>query len=168
MISFFIYRDPRDVVVSLLHYMRNKPASWPTSHVYTDEQIIIDIICIGSIANGNPPGNGIMQLYSNYISWMQMPGMCVLRFEDLVGPSGGGNEEIQIQAVIKIVHHLGLQFSYDEIVYIAKNLFGNTLTFRKGTMGIWKKYFTAEYKQMFKKRAGKLLIDLGYETDLNW
>ena len=38
----------------------------------------------------------------------------------------------------------------------------------KGKKGGWKNFFQEEHKQAFKKIAGDLLIELGYETDLNW
>lgn len=39
---------------------------------------------------------------------------------------------------------------------------------RKGQVGDWANYFTPELKTIYKERIGQLLIDLGYETDLNW
>lgn len=42
------------------------------------------------------------------------------------------------------------------------------MTFRKGQTGGWKKHFTSDQKKLFKKVAGQLLIDLGYEKDFNW
>ena len=35
-------------------------------------------------------------------------------------------------------------------------------------IGQWKEYFTEKHKKEFKKEAGKLLIDLGYEEDFDW
>jgi hypothetical protein len=41
-------------------------------------------------------------------------------------------------------------------------------TFRRGTPGDWRSYFSKEHVMSFKELAGPLLIDLGYEKDLNW
>jgi sulfotransferase 6B1 len=41
-------------------------------------------------------------------------------------------------------------------------------TFRQGKSGGWRKHFTPEIRDLFKQTAGQLLIDLGYEKDLNW
>ncbi|HSM84450.1 MAG TPA: sulfotransferase, partial [Nodosilinea sp.] len=38
----------------------------------------------------------------------------------------------------------------------------------KGSIGGWQKYFKDSHKQAFKRVAGDLLIDLGYETNLDW
>jgi len=39
---------------------------------------------------------------------------------------------------------------------------------RKGIAGDWKNYFTDKIKRAFKMRYGGLLIETGYEQDLNW
>jgi len=53
--------------------------------------------------------------------------------------------------------------------HLSKRLPGRLFsTARKGVIGDWKNYFTDSHKQEFKRIAGDLLIDLGYESDLNW
>ncbi|MBT8265596.1 MAG: sulfotransferase domain-containing protein [Bacteroidia bacterium] len=45
----------------------------------------------------------------------------------------------------------------------------NTNSFlRKGISGDWKNYFNDEAKEVFKKYAGQMLIDMNYESDLKW
>jgi hypothetical protein len=39
---------------------------------------------------------------------------------------------------------------------------------RKGISGDWRNKFTPEHKARFKAIAGELLIELGYERDMNW
>lgn len=39
---------------------------------------------------------------------------------------------------------------------------------RKGMAGDWKNHFTAEARRVFQRRAGELLIAVGYETDDSW
>ena len=41
-------------------------------------------------------------------------------------------------------------------------------TARKGVVGDWVNYFNDKQKKRFKAIAGDLLIELGYEKDLNW
>lgn len=45
---------------------------------------------------------------------------------------------------------------------------GKNSFFRKGGSGDWKNYFSDAHKKKFKAIAGKMLIDLGFETDENW
>ena len=40
--------------------------------------------------------------------------------------------------------------------------------YRKGIAGDWENHFSAEDKRIFKEIAGDLLIQLGYEKDLDW
>jgi hypothetical protein len=40
--------------------------------------------------------------------------------------------------------------------------------FRKGISGDWKNYFDNEIGDLFKNKAGNLLIELGYEKNLHW
>ena len=40
--------------------------------------------------------------------------------------------------------------------------------FRKGIAGDWRNVFTEEDRRVFKQAAGELLIELGYEKDLEW
>jgi hypothetical protein len=49
-----------------------------------------------------------------------------------------------------------------------KNIAIMRSTKRKGTIGDWKNYFSEAHKNKFKEIAGNLLIELGYERDLNW
>ena len=39
---------------------------------------------------------------------------------------------------------------------------------RKGVAGDWKNYFTPPVKEAFKRHYGSLLVDAGYESDLDW
>ncbi len=41
-------------------------------------------------------------------------------------------------------------------------------TFRKGMIGSWQANFSEENKELYKLLYGQELIDLGYESDLNW
>jgi len=40
--------------------------------------------------------------------------------------------------------------------------------YRKGISGDWHNYLGGEVKARFEERWGQLLIDLGYETDMEW
>jgi hypothetical protein len=46
---------------------------------------------------------------------------------------------------------------------------GNNMDFyRKGVVGDWKNYFTDQHIATVKLVAGKMLVELGYETDQDW
>jgi hypothetical protein len=99
---------------------------------------------------------------------MNYPYALTVRFEDLVGSNGGGDDAKQLATVKAIAKHASIELSEERAQEIASNLFGNKGTFRKGQIGAWKEEFTAEHKDLFKQYGGELLIKLGYEKDLNW
>lgn len=90
------------------------------------------------------------------------------RFEDLIGVHGGGEFGVQCEKIRKIAAHVSLGLNEREIKHIAKTMIGNSYTFRKGVIGGWRSVLSDEHKDEFKKLAGNLLIELGYEKDLDW
>jgi hypothetical protein len=107
--------------------------------------------------------------YNIWLPWMNYPYGFTIRFEDLIGSKGGGDDAKQIATVKAIAKHISVELSEERAQEIATNLFGITKnTFRKGQIGAWKEEFTPEHKKLFKQYGGELLIKLGYEKDLNW
>lgn len=166
-INFFMYRDPRDQVVSFAFYML-KSESWPEAKKLSLDERMMDIIKKGELFNGHPPVKNVAELYEAYLPWLTMPNMLCIRFEDLIGSKGGGSDYLQFITIQKIIAHLGLPDSFEKINSVIEALFGNTFTFREGQIGSWKKYFKKEHIEAFKAVAGEILITLGYEKDLNW
>lgn len=166
--TLFIYRDPRDQAISSAFYMKNKPATWPKAALLSFDELLLDIIIKGSTFNNHPPAKGINEYHAAYLPWMQEPDVLCIRFEDLVGKQGGASQESQLYTIANIAQHLELKLSQQELRYISDNLFGEGYTFREGKIGSWKRYFKKEHIKAFKQTAGQLLIDLGYEKDMNW
>jgi len=167
---FFIYRDPRDQIVSFAYFMRKIPRFKERANKISLDKLIMEIIRGGKIFDNHPvfENKTINDLYQEYMPWLYAPNVCVLKFEDLVGPKGGGNLEAQHNCFKKIAKHLGVSLTERQIQKRAKSLFGEGLTFRKGQIGSWKKNFNEDHKVSFKEIAGKLLIDLGYEESFDW
>ncbi|MFC4077957.1 glycosyltransferase [Salinithrix halophila] len=174
----FISRDPRDVAVSLAHFtMKKSPIFGPKQHhpLYpyliqqkTHEERLMTII------KGTPPSSphrwpNIFQYTYQQYNWLNAPDVCHIKFEDLIQPSS------QKLTVMKIIRFLssdleGLRLSAEEL---AQKMIGNiqsetSETFRKGKIGGWRAEFTAQHKAVFKQIAGELLVQLGYEKNLNW
>ena len=170
---FFLYRDPRDQVVSLTFFLKNMSVigmngiharlNIPLKMVEFDT-LMLDFI---TDAPWGYTGKNIAQLYASFLPWLKVRDICPVKFENLIGPQGGGSAQAQLQEIRRISNWLGIRKSDQEIAHIARILFGK-FTFREGKIGSWKTYFTPEHKQAFKQVAGQLLIDLGYEKDLNW
>jgi sulfotransferase 6B1 len=162
---FFVYRDPRAQLVSLAHWRvrlhSNKGLSLDEAILSLINQPLLYAYEWNNI-------NGVTDLYNAYMPWARSPHFCVIRFEDLVGPQGGGDKQKQCLTVKKIAQHLGLSIDDATLDLVCGQLFGDTYSFHEGQISGWKNYFTPEHTQLFKQHAGKLLVDLGYEKDLNW
>lgn len=171
----FIIRDPRDVSVSLYywikktdyHYFHEMYSSFSNDHERL-EKIITGYE--PSQSDGNKKGiASIDRHFRRLLPWMDDRRCLTVRFENLIGPSGGGEREQQLATIIEIAGFLNTHLNDQDITFIGDNIFSNrTATFRKGQTGSWREEFSEEHKDVFKEVAGQLLIDLGYENDFNW
>lgn len=160
-------RDPRDVVVSHATYIHSSPAHPLYEHYQTlnfDEQIMASI-------QGFEQGlkmPDINQRVRSLLQWSEQPFTYTTYFEKLVGKEGGGSKKVQIDEVNHIGHHLNSQFTESQLDAISEKIFGGTATFKRGKIGAWHEAFNEEHKEAFHNRAGRLLVELGYEKDENW
>jgi hypothetical protein len=148
-------RDPRDQAVSHAHWIKDLPQYYPDAINKNFNEVLSEVII--NIAN----------FYSYFLPWSNYPYALIVRYEDLVGSHGGGNDSLQIATVKAIAKHFLIELSEGRAQEIATSLYGRS-TFREGKIGSWKHEFTPEQKELFKIYGGQLLIDLGYEKDLNW
>lgn len=148
---FFIYRDPRDHVISRAFWIQKRQEK---------KQSIQELIdyCI----------KDVKRCYYRYLGWKNNENVCTVKFEHLIGELGGGSNEQQLDNIKKICEYLDIELNDSLIEYCSKNIYGDTFTFREGKIGSWDKYFTEKQKRNFKKIAGKLLIKLGYEKNFDW
>jgi hypothetical protein len=169
--TLLILRDPRDVVLSHANYVARKPRHflYPVYQPLSEsERILTSITGIASSAAEAPTLLDIGERYRSLLPWLTHPVNYTTYFEKLVGPQGGGSREEQIQEIESCARHLGIKYTPNRITYIADRLFGGTNTFRKGVIGNWRDRLSEEQKDAFKKVAGQVLIDLGYEQDTDW
>ena len=111
---------------------------------------------------------GIQEKLALTSAWLNQNSVMVVRFEDLIGPQGGGDQARHKETIIRMGQHMGFSISPEEASQIASRFFGKGATFRKGKIGEWRNHFDEETKEVFKQLAGTHLIDLEYERDLNW
>ena len=171
---FFLMRDPRDDMVSLLYYIEK---GWSIGPCGLDKPYGTLSLPekLQELITGERFGLAMVEaIILRRLDWMKEKSQFVYtaHFENLVGSEGGGDDKKQLKEIIKISQHLGLNLSTAELKDIAKDLWGaepgENTTFRKGQLGGWKEEFTSEHKAAFKKRYNKLLIHLKYEKNSNW
>ena len=170
--TIVMLRDPRDVAVSTVFYVsrlkRHRLYERFNSEITSfDDRLMASIV---GVESGRRRGLvSINRRISRYKRWLDVPNVFPCRFEDLIGPSGGGSAERQRAAIIGICNHVERPVGPDEADGLARRTWStNSSTFRKGAIGDWRNHFTEEHKDAFKAIAGDLLIALGYESDLNW
>lgn len=170
--GLIIFRDPRDRLVARVHSIYTMPSVWPDLQKLNFNELLMLLINEPRLGLNHSHGlnsiSSYMDYYNLYAPWIQNKSMYYTTFEKLVGPLGGGSLEVQIKEIINISEHLNIALDNERALNIANNLFGGTVTFREGKIGSWKKYFNEHHKTAFKRAAGNLLIELGYEKDNNW
>ncbi|MGD6967692.1 sulfotransferase domain-containing protein [Rossellomorea vietnamensis] len=174
-----ITRDLRDNVISLVHFILRNQYNHPYNpylgmglHSYEDQ--IMTMIKGAKVEDPLYGGPLIIQNIRGYsidiMKWLDYEHVCWVKFEDLAGDTETKHNTLQ-----RITDHLwdGLHvfnLTKEEIVEkMLRNVNPDkSATFRKGSIGDWRKDFTPEHKRVFKEVAGDLLIRLGYEKDYNW
>jgi len=169
-VHVFIYRDPRDIVVSEAHYLTNVN-NWHGLHRTfralgsVGERISLAITGTGPGHRQTYPDVG--SRFRRYLGWLQEAGVLAVRFEDLVG-------ERRTETVQEIVRFYAKRSGRlaEEHVLLARALAAidpkRSFTFREGRSGGWRDVLSDAHKDQLKATAGALLIELGYESDLLW
>ncbi len=167
--TIVLIRDPRDLLISLAFWVKKHPKAFVDCYFFEIDALITYLIRHYNIVRPEIPKiTGLKEVYTSFLAWNTYPDHLITKFEDLVGSQGGGDDKLQEQEIMRIAQFMNKPLSKEEIKSIHNNLFGGTKTFREGKIGEWKKYFSDEQKQLFKEAAGDLLIQLSYETSMDW
>jgi hypothetical protein len=158
-INFFVRRDPRDQVISLLnHYKYIHLEDKSLKNISSDDERLLFII-----------KNKLRKEIICFKGWQQSPLCCVLDFHKLMGAHGGAaTDQDALNELKKIAKALSMNVSDKRLFKIYKEHFGKGWNFFRGKVGSWKDYFNEEHKAAVKKEIGDLLIELGYEKDDQW
>ncbi len=188
--TYFIYRDPRDVVVSHVYYI-TELAPHHIYHRYFQEVLPDMHARLRASIQGIRAGElthlpayqktlersyaspeefilpNIQQRFEPYLEWLKQPEICLLRYEDLISKPAQA-----IEAILEHAMQRGFKlfFPKDEAIRrIMESLDpAKSPTFRAGKSGEWRELFTEEHKTLFKSVANDLLLLLGYEQDASW
>lgn len=165
---YFIFRDPRDVVVSHVFYVTDMEARH-VHHAYYQSLPNFDARLRASIL-GRPDADiefpNIAERFEPYLGWLNQPEVLIIHFEDLIH-----NREATLTSIMEhLLKRVPLQTPRQLILDSLETSINpkKSPTFRSGKTGEWKKHFTAEHKKIFKDAAGDLLVKLGYEKDNDW
>jgi hypothetical protein len=168
--TFFIYRDPRDVVVSHVYYVTEIEADHVHHPYYAkelktfDERLQVSILGRSEL---EVPFPDIRRRFEPYLDWLRTPGVLTIRYEDFITRRVATLERILDHAEKRsfplAVPRAEAIERLDSAIEPEKSP-----TFRSGTIGKWRESFTSEHKTIFKEVTGDLLVRLGYEDDNDW
>jgi hypothetical protein len=170
-IPYFIFRDPRDVVVSHVFYVTDMEARHVHHNYYQslpDFEARLKVSIVGRLDSLEPDVEfpDIAARFAPYLGWLDHDEVLSIHFEDLIND--------RLAALNRITDHflarVPLQTHRELILDSLEGSINpkRSPTFRSGKTGEWRKYFTEEHKRIFKAVAGDLLVKLGYEKSYDW
>lgn len=154
-----MYRDIRDVAVSYVHFVRERP--WhPEYKLYIDKSIQDGILFFAQ---------NMSSVFSEWIkSWYEYKdsgASIIIQYEQMLKDPKS--------VFIKLLNHYDIKLPDGEIDnifdrYQQSRLRQRSTHFRKGIIGDWENYFSPEIKNAFKENIGDFLVEFGYEQDMDW
>lgn len=160
-------RDPRAIALSAANYLLSNERHPLHSRVRRDYPELDDRL--RAVTAGIPPtddGPGIpalAQRLDRYLPWLDEPGVCVVRYEDLAGVRGGGSEDRQRTAVAGILGFLGLPADDDMVTRVAASVYSTrSATFRRGQIDGWREELAPQHSALINESCERQLHRLGY------
>lgn len=129
-----IVRDPRAVIVSWAKYVSNM--KWHYLYNSLHRKPLTEQITI--IIDGGEYGGVYVEGFNNVLldvlGWKNSNNACLVRYEDLVGPQGGGSDDDQRYMISELIDFIDVDVDVD---CVADSIYGGTKTFRQGKINAW-------------------------------
>lgn len=168
-VNYFIYRDPRDMLVSQVFFATDMHEEHGMHEYYNS---MPDFGARLKVAITGIDRDGLFMVdvrrrYEGVFQWLEQKNTMCIRFEDLVN-----NRDATLLKMLDEVEKTGYQIPTPRekalTVLVESIQPKKSHTFRSGKTGGWTEYFTVEHKKLFNEVAGDLLIKLGYEQGNDW
>lgn len=165
----YLYRDPRDVLVSLSYFI---PDKWPEHPLHKPFQVKYTtprqriLVLLQGIAGTFP---NFRDYFGPYYGWLEHSDGLRLSFEELVS-----TPDTRRRALYRMIHFIWeagpLPATPEEIAgWMEANVNpAQSGTFRQGRPGSWRNHFDDEIKKVCKDIIGGLIIRTGYEKNNDW
>jgi hypothetical protein len=168
-VNYFLYRDPRDLLVSQVFFATDMYEDHGM-HAYYNS--LPDFgsrlhVAITGIDQSGLKMVSVKQRYQGVLAWLTTPGVLCLRFEDLI-EHPDETLTMMLDEVEKTSYRIPTGRPEAQRVLRASMQPRKSRTFRSGKVGGWREYFTPEHRRLFLDVAGDLLIRLGYEEGNDW
>jgi len=168
-VNYFIYRDPRDVLVSQVFFATDMHEEHGMHEFY---ESLPDFgerlkVAITGIDREGLYMVSVKQRYATVFEWLEQPHVMCIRFEDLIH-----NRDTTLEAMLDEVESTGYKIPTPRkkalSILVEAIQPRKSHTFRSGKTGGWREHFTEAHKKLFKEVAGDLVVKLGYEKDNGW
>lgn len=166
-----LLRDPRDVAVSLAHYIPERGKAHRLGAYFRERLPDFEsrlLACIlGVTAEQAGVSEGLLDLGSRFrafFRWAEEGGAFLCRYEELVRcPDPPGGEERQKETLRRLFAFLGLS-RFGRTFQRALRSLDEThgATFRKGGVGGWRNHFTQSHREALKRVFPEGLERYGY------
>jgi hypothetical protein len=168
--TIFVYRDPRDMIISHIFYATQMHAGHWMRQYYNERLHSMEERINAAIQGVEEPGSELTPIrkrYDGYLGWLEQPEVLSLRFEDLILERRAALERLLAYLALR---GFTLRIPRLQAVDILEAVIApkKSGTFRKGQPGNWREHFTEANKTLFKEMTGDLLVRLGYEANQEW
>ena len=168
-VNYFIYRDPRDLLVSQVFFATDMNEEHGMHEFYKSLPDFGERLKVAmtGIDQDGVYMVGVKQRYASVFEWREQPNVMCIRFEDLIN-----HRDATLDAMLDEVESIGYKIPVPRekaLSVLAKAIQPKkSHTFRSGKAGGWREHFTEEHKMLFKDLTGDLLVKLGYEKNNDW
>ncbi len=168
-VNYFIYRDPRDMLVSQVFFATDMHEEHGMHAYYKslpDFGARLNVAITGIDRDGLKMVS-VKQRYEGVFQWLEQKHVMCIRFEDLIN-----NRDATLNAMLDEVEKTGYKIPTPRgkalSVLVEAIQPKKSHTFRSGKTGGWREHFTDAHKNLFKDVTGDLLARLGYEKNNDW
>ena len=168
-VNYFIYRDPRDLLVSQVFFATDMHEGHGMHDYYNSLPDFSERlkVAITGIDRDGLKMVSVSQRYEGVFQWLEQENVACIRFEDLIN-----DRDATLNSMLDEVEKTGYKIPTprDKALSILVEAIqpGKSHTFRSGKTGGWVNHFSEEHKSLFKEVAGDLLVRLGYEKNNDW
>lgn len=154
-------RDPRAVFCSLYNYLDSMDHTHPASkymRTLNSKNEKINFLVNGYQGIAQP----FDKILEEYMGWLNQASVKVIRFEDIVGPIGGGSllersKQLEDLFCFLDINNLNSK-NFNALIDPTKSS-----TFRAPSIDSWKSFFSDEQMLFFNKRMKGLINEFGYQ-----
>lgn len=158
-----LVRDPRDVLLSHLNYIEKMDTTQNSHKFISQYQSRFDKL--KAMMEGKKdilePFPAVLDKFS---SWSLQKQVLCVKFEDLIGPNGGGDGSKQLESVKRICEFISIDLDENKIKEISDKIYSvKSSTFNKGKIGNWMRVLNEDEKKWINTILSNQIKSYGYE-----